>query len=173
LIATENSSLKVFNVREQLEAVAQIYWFMTDGVVPMWLDKYTVPFSFILTRWGVCFNFNMVPWQELVNVNETSSDFYFNANISKPDLALLNNTFPWRASNSIRYFKINLRPEYSNYNPFVAQKGFHLILHSNFEFPFSENRNHFFVGTWELFNVDMKPIVYEADESMEDLSPDE
>lgn len=155
---------------------------MNFGVISTWLNKYTVPYSLILTRWGLCFNFNLVASSELLNLNETSSNFHYTADNNVlayiPSLDSnsleLNETVPWIASNSRRYLLIYFDDKkYRKDNPFVTVQGFHLIFHSNFELPFEEERNHVLIGARRFVTISINPIVYEADESLEELGKNE
>jgi hypothetical protein len=183
--STSNKSFELYNALENLKAVTQLEWFSKygeNGLLATWLSKYTVMFSLIMTRWGLCFNFNMIAAHELLNVNETSSDFHYEANIKNlvyvPSLDSntldLNKTYPWRVHNNQRSLIFYLfKSSYIDKNPFVIQSGYHVIFHSNFEFPFTDEENHLRIGTKEFLTVDINPVVYEADDSMDELSVEE
>jgi hypothetical protein len=183
--ARSDESLKLHNVLERLKSFTQVEWFWkygNYGSLATWLNKYSVLFSLIMTRWGLCFNFNMIAVNELLNVNETSRDFHYEANIKNHAyLASLdsntldsNETFPWRATNSHRSLIISFfRSAYNDENPYVSQSGYHMILHSSYEFPFYEEENHIWVGSEHFTTVDISPVVFEADESMAELTVEE
>lgn len=174
-------SSESFEVMEQLKEMTQLEWFWlygNNGVLSTWLHKYNVPYSLILTRWGICFNFNMITTEELLNVNETSRDFHYNADIVNfVFVASLDSNaidfdapFPWHAASNhrtlINYFFNGI---YNNGNPLVEQDGYHIIFHSNFEFPFAEEKNHIWIGTQQFVTIDIDPVVYEADDSMSEM----
>lgn len=59
---------------------------------------------------------------------------------------------------------------YQDQNPFVERQGYHLIFHSNFELPFEDEKNHVRVGAKEFITVDIKPAVFEFDDSLTELN---
>ena len=173
------------DIMKNLENFTQYEWFTkygSNGVIPTWLNKYHVPFSLILTQWGLCFNFNMIPSSNLLHINQTSSDFHYNANIV--NLAYIpsldsnaldsNETFPWVAKNNRRHLILYFNDEmYQENNPFVERQGYHLIFHSNFEMPFEDEKNHIRIGSGKFVTVDFSPAVYEADDSLLELNVNE
>lgn len=181
MLATEhgNGSQQVF---DHLKNITQTDWFMNHGLVATWLNNYSVPFSLILTRWGICYNFNMLASSELLNMNEISNDFHYKADVIKSAVILSlntltiqsNETAPWNAPNSQRIILISFNPEtYQQENPFVEMQGFHMIFHSNFEFPFAIEKNHLHMEFDSFLTIDVIPIVYEADDSLLELIPDQ
>lgn len=121
----------------------------------------------------------MIPSSELYYKNETAIDFHHSAGIVlKPYIpsldeytSELNETFPWSASNNRRYLIIDfIEKYYQDQNPFVERQGYHMIFHSNFEMPFEDEKNHVRVGAKEFVTVDIKPIVYETDDSLDELN---
>lgn len=170
------------NVFSNLELVTQLWWFIHYGVIATWLNKYTVPFSFVLTRWGICFNFNMIASSELYYKNETSFEFHHSPGIIlKPYIPSLdaytydlNQSFPWSVSNNRRFLIIYFKDQYyQEMNPFIERQGYHLIFHSNYEMPFEDEKNHIRVASDEFVTIDIKPIVHTADDSLHELEINE
>lgn len=162
--------------------VSQLYWLTNFGVIPTWLNKYTVPFSLILSRWGLCFNFNMIESSKLLHYNETSPDFHYNANNKVlayiPSLDSntvdLNETVPWTASNNRRFLILYFHgSNYQDDNPYVERQGYHLVFHNNDEMPFDDEKNHVWIGTAKFVTVDFSPVQYEADDSLLELDVEE
>jgi hypothetical protein len=50
-----------------LKNQTQETWFWTEVFVS-WRGQYDAPISRILTKWGICFNFNLLPASELLNM---------------------------------------------------------------------------------------------------------
>lgn len=165
---------------DEMRKITQIQWFMHFGVISTWLNKYSVPYSLILTRWGLCFNFNMVASSELLNANTTSPDFQYEAdNVVLAYIASLdsnsvelNETFPWIAKNSRRHLLLYFPQEHEHRqdDPTEELQGFHLIFHSNFEFPSKGTKNHVRINDLSFVTIDFNPIVHEADESLQDVT---
>lgn len=57
---------------DYLNATAQLEWF-TDAFWGSWRFNYLLPFQMILTRWGFCFAFNMVPIENLLHLDRFNS----------------------------------------------------------------------------------------------------
>lgn len=177
---TQIESQKFF---DGLKNLTQVDWFMRYadyGVLATWLNKYSVPFSLVITRWGLCFDFNMLESSQLLNINETSSDFHYKADYR--NLAYIpsldsnsidrNDSFPWTPLNNMRHLiTYFFDHNYVQNNPFEENQGFHIIFHGNFEFPFQDEKNHFRMGQKSFVTIDIIPIVYEADNSMTELNP--
>ena len=184
MLATDhgNGSEQVF---DHLKNITQTDWFtryLNYGLVSVWNNKYSVPFSLILTRWGLCYNFNLLGSSELLNMNDTSADFHYKADVINlayiPNIDSnsinMNESAPWSALNNQRFLTINFNTlNYKLDNPFEEMQGFHMIFHSNFEFPFATKKNHFQMGFSQYLSVDIIPIVYEADDSLQELNPDQ
>jgi hypothetical protein len=176
-----NQSLEQFTIIERLKTMTQIEWFSKyadNGVIATWLNKYSVPFSLIMTKWGLCFNFNMISVEELLHVNDTSADFYYKADIANiiyissmgANALYSDDPFPWKAVNSKRYLIIYFYGHnYVMENPFDELQGYHMIFHSNYEFPSAEGKNQLRIGTKSFTTIDINPVVYEADESLMEL----
>lgn len=122
----------------------------------------------------------MIQSSELLNINETSTDFHYTADfmytIYLPALdsnALYSNEpFPWKTLNNMRQLLVTFyNKNYKQNNPFENIEGFHMIFHSNYEFPFHDEKNHIRIGSNTFVTIDINPIVYEADESLTELSP--
>lgn len=162
-----------------LKTLTQVEWFKEGGITATWLNKYSVFFSLIPTRWGLCYNFNMAPSSELLHINNTAPEFHFKAdNVrkamnqgTKAGSNELSVTFPWVALDARRYLYLYFDTQgYREDNPFVDLRGFHLIFHSNFEFPFHDSKNHVRVPFRSYLQIDINPIVREFDDSLMDLA---
>lgn len=167
---------------QTLEDITQMNWFMNYGVIATWLNRFTVPFSLILTQWGLCFNFNMIASSTLFNLNQTSSDLHYDANIINPayipsldsNTFDLNETFPWKATNNRRFLILYfINDLYEEDNPFVERQGYHVIFHNNFEMPFESEKNHVRIGKYHFVTVDFSPVVHVADDSLHELHVNE
>jgi hypothetical protein len=53
-----------------LNSSDQIEWF-TSSVTGLWKSKWSLPFQMILTRWGICFSFNLTPLPELLHLDRS------------------------------------------------------------------------------------------------------
>lgn len=149
------------------------------GVIATWMNKYSIPFSLILTQFGLCFNFNMINSSELLKIDEISSDFHYNANLIYPgyihsmgsNTLDLNQSLPWHAQNSQRHLLTYFYGKnYRDENPWVEKRGYHVIVHSNFEFPYDNEKNHIYVDPENFITIDINPIMLEADESLMELN---
>lgn len=180
----QNSPGNSTEIFESLKNLTQASWFKRygdNGVIATWLNKFSVPFSLIVTRWGICFDFNMIQSSQLLNVNETSSDFHYVADVvnlvyiaSLGSNALdRNESFPWAPMSSKRHLIVDFYDRnYVRDNPFEENSGFHLIVHSPNEFPFDEEKNHVRVNPKSFLTFDINPVVYEADSSLLELDPE-
>lgn len=63
------SNFSTKSLVKTLEKYSQDYSFINDNQI-LWNGAYGVPLSRILTKWGLCFNFNLLPFESLLN-NET------------------------------------------------------------------------------------------------------
>lgn len=124
----------------------------------------------------------MISSSELIAVNETSPDFHYNADIVNPVYIAsiksnsfeLNVTFPWSATNRRRFLIIYFdNTKYVETNPFVELQGYRMIFHSNYEFPFLDEKNHVIMSPKKFITVDINLHVYEADESLTEMEPKE
>jgi Amiloride-sensitive sodium channel len=185
LMATQlenNLSSETLNFVELLRPTAQLNWF--EDMKSDWLLKYTTQYSMTLTRWGLCFTFNMLASHELLNLNETSRDFHFKVDIrnqlikywldSDAHSENFNSSMPWHASHKgVGFFAFFNDSKYLVENPFVVKDGFLVIVHSNFEFPSTELENHFRVPKSSYVFVDLIPVVHSSTDSLGDLSAEE
>jgi Amiloride-sensitive sodium channel len=185
LMATQQSSnlsSENLNFFEILKPTAQLDWFR--DMKSNWMLKYTTQYSMTLTRWGLCFTFNMLASHELLNLNQTSRDFHFKVDFRNPfnmywlDEGLysedFNSSMPWHASRKgvglYAYFNDS---KYVVENPFIVQDGFLVIVHSNFEFPSVELENQVLVQKKFYVFVDLIPVVYSTSDTLSDLSAEE
>jgi Amiloride-sensitive sodium channel len=177
---SSNLSSETLNFVKLLRPTAQLDWF--EDMESNWLLKYTTQYSMTLTRWGLCFTFNMLASHELLNLNETSRDFHFKVDIKNPfnlywlgaDTEDFNSSMPWHTSHKSvglsTYFNDS---KYLAENPFIVQDGFLVIVHSNFDFPSAELENHVLVPKRFFAFVDLIPAVYKSTDSIGELSAEE
>lgn len=180
-MATENTK-QDDGFFDKMTAITQVDWFQDFGMISTWQNKYSVWYSLILTRFGLCYNFNMVNSSKLLKIEKTSKDFHYKADQNTlayiramgSNTLELNQSFPWTASNSRRHLIVDFyEKNYQSGNPLNEKRGYHLIFHSNFEFPFLDEKNHIFVDPENFMTVDIVPVVFKADDTLTDLNPNE
>lgn len=117
---------------------------------------------------------------KLLNLDRISSDFHYNADkvilgyidSMKSNTLHLNETLPWNATNSLKFLIVYFYDDnYVNTNPLITKAGYHVIFHSNFEFPYNNEKNHLYIKDETYTTIDIDPTVYEADETLMDLNP--
>jgi hypothetical protein len=54
---------------ETLSNQTQDNWFWNEVEVE-WRERFTAPISKVLTKWGFCFNFNLMPAEELFHTEK-------------------------------------------------------------------------------------------------------
>jgi hypothetical protein len=177
---SSNLSSETLNFVKLLRPTAQLDWF--EDMESNWLLKYTTQYSMTLTRWGLCFTFNMLASHELLNLNETSRDFHFKVDIRNPFYMYwlgtytedFNSSLPWHASRKgVRLSADFNDRKYQAKNPFIVQDGFLVMVHSNFEFPSAELENHVLVPKSSYVFVDLIPAVHSSTDSLSDLNVEE
>lgn len=60
---TESNIIKLLNSTAQVESLLWVFW-------ASWRVLYSTPFQMILTKWGFCFSFNMMPLPNLINMRK-------------------------------------------------------------------------------------------------------
>lgn len=140
-----------------------LFW-IVDGE---WPTGWSLPFQMILTQWGFCFSFNLMPLHELLDLgrfgwklkmkNQSFDSFFFNriALEVSPDLfftdshysassSLLNKSIPYSLSSTSLQLIIGLNVNFpQNYFDVHTKPGYHFIIHSTNEFP-SAMSTHFY-----------------------------
>jgi hypothetical protein len=53
---------------DTLKKSTQRDWFW-KSIAKVWKQNFSPLFSEVLTKWGICFNFNLMPADELLNIN--------------------------------------------------------------------------------------------------------
>lgn len=66
-MAKFNLSVSTDTIIEDMKKLTQLKWFEADGLFTVWMLNYKVPLSLIPTKYGLCFNFNMIDSSELLN----------------------------------------------------------------------------------------------------------
>lgn len=94
-----------------------------------------------MTKLGLCMNFNMMPVEEFLNVDEVADDFVYNHTLFKSSSYwALNKTAPWKATNiddtlSLILYTGRLDIKYDDLNIFEPLEGYRIFLHNTDEFP--------------------------------------
>jgi Amiloride-sensitive sodium channel len=133
-----------------------IDWF-TSTATGAWKNTWSLPFQMILTKWGICFSFNLTPLSEILHLDRyvrglavvlklncffllrVSLDFDHSViyPMQHPvyPTQILQQPSPWSTSHGdflyMEFF--NFHGNYSN--SFEARAGYHLIVHQNYEMP--------------------------------------
>lgn len=68
-LKSKNISISADDVPWALFDMLQLDWF-DYNVHSSWQGRYHVPYTDPLTKWGICFTFNMIPAENLINFNE-------------------------------------------------------------------------------------------------------
>lgn len=72
LLKSLNISLSTDNFMENLRNLTLWNWF-NDTFEATWLQKFDVPVSEVITKWGICMNFNLYKSESLLNLDEWNS----------------------------------------------------------------------------------------------------
>jgi hypothetical protein len=65
-----NISAPADTIMDDMFQLTQVKWFESYGMIPIWKIWNGVPLALIPTKHGLCFNFNMVDAEDLINFNE-------------------------------------------------------------------------------------------------------
>jgi hypothetical protein len=63
-----NLSAPTDTMIDDMKSLTQFDWFLDSRYT--WLNYFRVPFALVPSKYGLCFNFNMVDSLELLNLNE-------------------------------------------------------------------------------------------------------
>lgn len=180
LSQTASNSNSINSARQILSRHTQLHWFYR-GVDVLWreslLNKFNVPLTEIVTKLGLCINFNMIPVEELLNIDEVADDFIYNqSSFQSSPYENLNKSAPWKASNIDNVLSIIFntvvqddRYRYDDFNIFDPLEGYRIFVHNPDEFP-SKSTNKFFLRY--RFNTESKirPEMTLTDESLRSIS---
>jgi Amiloride-sensitive sodium channel len=154
---------QTLSVIDQLNQTRQ-FEFLSETAFATLKYRWNAPLQVILTKWGFCYSFNLMPLSELLNLNKYESflsknDFglqvcrFFSCSVQLdfepelvyfkkqfPYLKLLEQSFPFAfSSNGITdrfYFSFH---EWNNWSPHMYKSeswiGCQFIVHSNYELP--------------------------------------
>ena len=162
----------------KLKEITQ-FQFFSSCVFGEWRQRYSLPFSLILTKHGLCFNFNLIPAESLLHLDKVAKDFQYTQNflVSSNDHALAKSKqpLPWMgyfSENDLftiqlygsRNFK-NKIVVYDISNPFQPLRGWRIIIHSTDQLP-SSSDFQFILETWTLVRLKIKPIVLMIDDDL-------
>lgn len=165
---------------------AQRFQKSVNGV---WKDKWSLPFQMMLTKWGFCFSFNLMPLSELINIDkyfyyyilakrsliscsvslahDTHSNV-FGSNFQTENIPL-GETIPWKAYSRVDELKMNIDfPPDDQILQIYARRGFRFIIHPTDELP-SDSSFHFFQQL-QLSSVHFTPQQVLMDENLKLLS---
>jgi acid-sensing ion channel, other len=167
-----NHSRTIDDFFATLSKQTQNNWFWNE-VTTVWRARYSTPISKVLTKWGICFNFNLLPAKELFNF-EVSDDF-FHQTVNSPR-EVLNESMPYKMPSLDIALSINVRfrniikYKYNNNNSLQPLALMRVIVHSPFEMP-SYMGQEFFHTSVRISSVIVEPEIQMIDESLHSLSP--
>jgi amiloride-sensitive sodium channel len=157
-----NDFLHMINTFEKLnrhEVTQGFYWFY---------DQSRGLFSEILMPWGLCSVFNIASREEVLHVDNTSSDFHYEI-ISNKGPVNLTFKIPRKTKTSEEGFTIHFQLD--DDNEFVGvRQGSIAVIHNSHEFPTMNAVKIPFNGYKKTY-VWIQPQMNSIDESLEDFSP--
>lgn len=170
ILKSRNISHSTNSVKKLLGKHTQLPWFY-DNVFVHWLIHFKVPFSKIVTKWGLCMNFNMKPAEKLLRVENFAEDFIHNTSSFKSlhsqKLTSLKDPVPWNATGLGLVLKIVFQTKsiwaiYDDSNLYESFQGFRIIVHNVNEFP-SNPRQSFNLPYQKHIKVVIKPVMFNND----------
>ena len=70
-----NDSYDANNFEPTFKKITQFEYF-NSNVFGQWEERFSLPFSLILTEHGFCFNLNLMPADSLLHLDKVSKDYY-------------------------------------------------------------------------------------------------
>lgn len=159
---------------EQLEPEksSQFNWFYDHARIS-WLNRFKVPFTKIVTKWGLCMNFNMIPADKLLNIDSVSKDLVYNLSSydSLPKQSSFADPTPWNVLRTGTVLKIVLKqdstakyPYYTSSIAFEEFDGVRIIVHNTDEFPTNPKQNYFMpLQSVVDISIDLQVILVDDD----------
>lgn len=181
----------------QVLQMFQNFWKVKDGSYAdsqeaSWNEIYAGNFQEILTRWGLCYSFNLINKTKLFN--EVSDDLtfiheYYVTQKTAPELPVYEideeNPLKTRSSElgfhatltdydeSLDFWADSTPEEASRYkNPFQVLDGYHLMFHSPLELP-DVNSVHHYTTARQALMFWIVPHMTKIDDSLKGLQPEE
>jgi amiloride-sensitive sodium channel len=157
-----------------LSKQTQDTWFWNE-VNAVWRARYAAPISKVLTKWGFCFNFNLLPADELLN-SEVSNDFFHVTEDVNCSSNVLNESMPYKMPSLDIALSINVRfRKFFNYkynynNSLQPLAMMRVIAHSPYELT-SYMGQEFIHTSIEISSVVVEPEIQMIDGSLHSLSP--
>lgn len=156
---------------------SQLKWFY-ENAQTSWLSRYSVPFSEVITKWGLCMNFNMLPADELMNLNNVAEDLWYNISQYKSpnqkSSLQLNELLPWNISSIGTPLKANFESVGKNHNYYISNSfepflGVRVIVHNNNELP-AKPEQSFLVPIAFVVDAIVEPQVTLVDDGLRSMS---
>lgn len=143
------------------------------SLVFFWNESYQFRLSEILTKWGLCFTYNIAFSHDLLNLNFTSHDFHYQHTFRKNGKKSIKfpaiEDFPKRLSTSDAGLWVGFGSFLDLSDDF---DGFPYYLHDSFELPYKRSKT--FKADRKLQSkILIEPQIYSIDESLYDFTPAE
>lgn len=159
----------------------------------VWNEMFATEFHEILTRWGLCYSFNIINSTQLFNLEQVSSDFHYEMFIS---VGSFTSVYVWTANvmdepnpMKTRSFELgfvaslvdvddhdpdlyNGNYTYNRYNPMSIFEGYHLIFHDPKELPDLNSVHHYTIPGQNLIFW-ISPHMINIEDSLKDLTINE
>lgn len=157
------------------------------GQAARWTGLWSVELSEVLTRWGLCYSFNLMNSSKIFQ--HVSHDFYYKLFVLIEGTTLhgyrttedKNATFPLSTPNHEIGFYGEIKKKFGYWwpdefhrfkNPMDVLDGFHLIFHNFDEYPSTKSIHHYTVSNQSLIFW-ILPKYTEVDDSLTVMSPEE
>lgn len=144
-----------------------------------WIKKFTFPYHFSPTPFGICQSFNLFSYEKQFNTETTVQNLTvknirdLRNKLSKPSIGIYNSTFEFKTSRKsygFNGFIYDGFPFMPDNRPNRKNSTYRLIFHPSFELP-NERSQQFLIHKEQSFEFLITPVMKTIDESLNGMSP--